>query len=398
MAITGQDLKVLELAAMGYTDSRISFELGIGRDNLATTWRRLLPKIGASNRKEALAKYAERTRPSGAPSLEELEASLLAAVSDQIGSEAKERAQQRLLRAITEASLCYINGRQNVRHVFSRMLDDLLAITESEYGIVGEVLYDAGIPFIGEHALTSISWDDVTQARYDIGHKDHLLFRNVDALFGETIKGREPTIVANHAQNSNVGFPHPPIQTFLGIPVLNGMELVGVIGLANRAAGYSKEIAEFLKPIVSTCANVTVAWRLEARSRAMEKQLAESNCMMRTLVDRTPTAVLYENADRRLEFVNDRFAQLFAIEAAPAQLVGLDASLVVKHSARLFSDPSAFFDRVEDLITGQESFYGELIEMTDGRLFLRDFVVVRSASAVCGFFWHYREVMTPLDP
>jgi PAS domain-containing protein len=129
----------------------------------------------------------------------------------------------------------------------------------------------------------------------------------------------------------------------------------------------------------------------------VEKQLAESTCMMRTLVDRTPSAVMYETVDRRLEFVNDRFGHLFGIEASPAQLAGLDASLVVKHSARLFADPARFHDRVEDLIAGEESYYGELVEMLDGRLFIRDFVVVRSGPALCGFFWHYREVMTPFD-
>jgi len=129
----------------------------------------------------------------------------------------------------------------------------------------------------------------------------------------------------------------------------------------------------------------------------MERELSVSNCIMRTLVDRTPSAVLFESTDRKLEFINARFGRLFEIEAAPSQIVGIDASLVVKHSKQLFMDPERFHHRVEDLIAGQESFYGEMIEMADGRMFQRDFVVVRSGPAVCGYFWHYREMTNPLE-
>lgn len=384
-AITGREVKVLELAAMGYTDSRIKTELGVGNNTLATTWRRILSKVSASSRQEAVSKFAER---SPAPQQQ----TAIALPPDCPDFELSE---SELLIAITDASLCYINGRQNVRQVYSRMLDDLLRITKSQYGLIGEVHQEAGIPYLGEHALTSLAWDDKSQAKYEMQHKDHLLFRNLDGLFGETIKSRDTLIVNNARHDSRSGSTpsgHPEIRSFMGLPVYNGLDLIGVIGLANRPDGYHPAIAAFLKPLASTCANVTAAWRLEKRRRVVERGLDESKCIMRTLVERTPAAVLYENADRRLEFVNDRFGDLFGIEAAPGQLVGIDTSLIFRHSTRLFVDPLRFQERVEDLIAGQESYYGELVEMVDGRLFLRDFVVVRSSTALCGYFWHYRQV------
>jgi len=400
MAITSQEAKILDLGGMGYTDSRISFELGLARDVLASNWKKILTKLNAASRKEAITRYSERRANSKLGGAQSRPSARVDDSSDAIGDETRLVAQQSLLNAISDASLSYINGRQNVRHVYSRMLDALLALTQSQYGLIGEVFQEAGTPFLGAHALTSTDWDDVMQAQQELRTKDHLLFRDLDGLFGESIKTRDFTIVNDSSIDGRSGVTppgHPEVRTFLGIPVCNGLDVVGIIGLANRPGGYSKETADFLKPIVSTCANITVAWRLETRRRIMERELDQANCMMRTLIDRTPSAVLYENADRRLEFVNSEFGELFGIEAAPAQLVGIDASLVVKHSARLFLDPVRFFNRVEDLIAGQESFYGELIEMTDGRMFLRDFVVVRSAASLCGYFWHYRSVATPFD-
>jgi PAS domain-containing protein len=341
-----------------------------------------------------------RIRTAKTQPVAEREASLLKTLAQNEGAQAREHALRDLLAAITNASLCYINGRQNVRHVYGRILEDILALTESQYGLIGEVLFDSGIPYVGEHFLTSTCWDPAAQARYDTGHKEHLLFRNIDSLFSVAVTDREVTIVNNAASDLRSGtspFGHPPVDTFLGIPICNGLEIVGIIGIANREGGYTKEIADYLKPIVAACANLTVAWRIEQRNRVVERELAEANCMMRALVDRTTSAVLYENADRRLMFANDRFTELFGIEAAPAQLAGLDASMIATHSATLFPSPSRFMNRIEDLIGGEESYYGEMIEMTDGRLLLRDFVVVRSAQSLSGFFWHYREAMTPFD-
>jgi len=400
MAITGQEFKILELAGLGYTDSSICFELGLSKDTLGGNWKKILAKIGAASKTEAVAKFASRLTPGETLTDDQLETRLLSEVSDHLGTEARELAQRNLLEAITDASLCYINGRQNVRQVYSRILDGILSLTQSQYGVVGEIHYESGMPYLGEYALTSLGWDAATQANFESTHKDRLLFRHLDTLFGEVIASREVLIVNDAPSDVRSSGPimgHPEMRSFLGIPVYNGLEMVGLIAIANRPAGYSKETVEFLKPIISTCANITVAWRLEIQRRNMERKLDESTVIMRTLVERTPSAVLYENADRRLEFINARFGRLFGIEAAPAQVVGIDASLVVRHSKRLFSDPERFHDRVEDLIAGQESFYGEMIEMADGRLFLRDFVVVRSADAVCGYFWHYREIQSPFD-
>ena len=394
MAITGQEFKILELAALGYTDGSIGLELGIAKDTIAGNWRKILAKVGAVSRADALAKFSERIQNGETPTTDPQIQPFLTEVAE------RESAQKNLLAAITDASLCYINGRQNVRQVYSRMLDDILEITQSQYGLIGEVHYESGVPYVGEHSLTSTTWDDATQARFEITHKDRLLFRNLDGLFGEPIKARDVVIVNDarvDPRSTDAPAGHPGLRTFVGIPVFNGAEMVGLVALANRPAGYTKDIVEFLKPILSTCANITVAWRIETHNRHMERELSVSNCIMRTLVDRTPSAVLFESTDRKLQFINARFGRLFEIEAAPSQIVGIDASLVVKHSKQLFMDPERFHHRVEDLIAGQESFYGEMIEMADGRMFQRDFVVVRSGPAVCGYFWHYREMTNPLE-
>ena len=54
----------------------------------------------------------------------------------------------KLLRAVSETQLKFI-ARAEVRELFEEMLEQLLALSDSEYGFVGEVLYkEDGAPFL----------------------------------------------------------------------------------------------------------------------------------------------------------------------------------------------------------------------------------------------------------
>ena len=390
-AITGQEFTVLGLASMGYSDLSIGDQMGISRAAIASNWRRILSKVGASSRNDALKKLSRRLAAGSdspnAPiqSHNEDSRSKFQSDTDQ---------QNKLLRAISDASLSYIDGRQNVRQLYSRLLDSLLDLTHSHYGLVAEVRNENGKLVIGEYALTCSGWDAAAQAKFEGNYQKCLRFEELDPLIYQTVTSRK--VVIENARQENGVTPtapegHPVVQDFLGIPVFCGFDLVGVIALANRREGYDSDVVDFLKPLTMTCANLTVAWRMETARRAMQLKLDSATCLMRTMVERSDSAVMYETADRKLEFINDRFASLFGVEAAPSQVVGLHTALVIRHSKSLVAEPALFEKRVENLVEGQESCYDERIPMADGKVLLRDFVVVRSGNGVSGYFWHYHD-------
>ncbi|MNC72159.1 hypothetical protein D3C75_1231770 [compost metagenome] len=47
---------------------------------------------------------------------------------------------------------------------------------------------------------------------------------------------------------------HPPLSNFLGVPILNQSEVIGMFTIANGAEPYSAELIEWLEPFISTCA------------------------------------------------------------------------------------------------------------------------------------------------
>ncbi|HRG46765.1 MAG TPA: GAF domain-containing protein, partial [Leptospiraceae bacterium] len=140
--------------------------------------------------------------------------------------------------------------------VFENALKMLLDITESEYGFIGEVLQNSeGQPFLRTKSITNIAWNDVTRKFYEENAPKGLEFTNLNTLFGVVLKtGR--AIIANHPSThpNRGGLPegHPPLNAFLGLPLLVGTKMVGMAGVSNRLGGYDENLIAEIEPITTT--------------------------------------------------------------------------------------------------------------------------------------------------
>ena len=85
---------------------------------------------------------------------------------------------------------------------------------------------------------------------------------------------------------------HPPIETFLGLPIFHGSVVTGVIGLANRREGYSQTWATYLEPFAACCANILEAQRNVQRRQHTEDTLRSSESHMRAIVEGALDAVI----------------------------------------------------------------------------------------------------------
>ena len=108
----------------------------------------------------------------------------------------RDQAQHELLRAISQAHSGFILG-EDPRTLFDGLLRELLSLTESEYGFIGEILRTpAGDPYLKTSALTDIAWNEETRAFYDASAPSGSEFVNLDTLFGAVITTEE-TVISN---------------------------------------------------------------------------------------------------------------------------------------------------------------------------------------------------------
>ncbi len=164
---------------------------------------------------------------------------------------------------------------------FESLLADLLRLSESEYGFIGEILQDAtGASYLRTHAITDIAWDDTTRAFYEKNVAKGLEFRNLNTLFGAAIVSGEPVIAndpANDPRRGGLPPGHPAMTAFLGLPIRVGGHLVAMAGIANRAGGYDFALVNWLQPLLLTIGQMVEARRATLARQAAENALRELN-------------------------------------------------------------------------------------------------------------------------
>ncbi len=191
-------------------------------------------------------------------------------------AEEKLQLQQRLNEIIIRAQALFIRSEDS-RYAFDTLLKDLLDITESEYGFIGEIRLDAdGQPFLKTHTITNIAWNEETRKFYNDNIEDGLVFANLKTLFGKVMTTGQP-IISNSPSTDprRGGLPHghPPLNAFLGLPFGSDGKMEGMLGLSNRSGGYDQELIDFLEPLVGTITHLIKASQNERLRKQIEIEL-----------------------------------------------------------------------------------------------------------------------------
>ena len=195
-------------------------------------------------------------------------------ITERKEAEAEIRRNNKIMRAVNNALTNVINEGMSTREVFDRALEDLLEVTGSEYGFIGEILHEGQLPYLKTHAITNIAWNRETRAFYRDNVTAGLEFRNLDSLFGVTIRSGQ-MVIANHPHTDprRGGLPkgHPSLDAYLGVPIYSGARMLGMAGVANRADGYSEDLVEQIKPLLSALGTMIATHQnTESRIKAEE--------------------------------------------------------------------------------------------------------------------------------
>lgn len=215
--------------------------------------------------------------------------------------------QRELTRLITELQTrCLLE--QDTRKAFAPLLDEIIRLTESEYGFIGEILLDPNQqPYLKTYAISDISWDEESTKLYQENIATGLEFRNLNNLFGWGLVSGKP-VISNDPDNDprSGGLPkgHPHLKAFLGIPIFFADDLVAYIGMANHPQGYRAEDVEFLKPLCITIGQIFYSRRAMQAKQAAEQAQRESEQYYRNLANATSAFIWTLDRDQRLTFCN----------------------------------------------------------------------------------------------
>ena len=184
--------------------------------------------------------------------------------------------QKKLLDLLHQSTNDFVE-KGDISAAMTVMLNDLLELTGSEYGVAGEIIIDDdGSKYFKTHSITNISWDKQSQEFYEASKEKGLEFRNMDTLFGQVIESGESIISNNPAKDpraSALPKGHPVMSSYLSTPIYYGDQLVGMYGIANRENGYDESLQDFLRPYDMTYGVMINSMRIMNADKVIRNEL-----------------------------------------------------------------------------------------------------------------------------
>ncbi|WP_404472073.1 response regulator [Vreelandella venusta] len=157
------------------------------------------------------------------------------------------------------------------------ILDALKRITNSEYALIGEVASGAdAVPSLRIHAISDLSWSEESRQLMEKLRSGEMTLSNPKSLLGRVFAHGETVLTNELNQHPHRGgFPpgHPTIYNFLGLPIYDADQLIGMIGVANASQGYSTTLAEELRPFLVTCGLLINLYRDSRQREEMMRHL-----------------------------------------------------------------------------------------------------------------------------
>ncbi|MBF0461351.1 MAG: response regulator [Magnetococcales bacterium] len=302
--------------------------------------------------------------------------------------------------------------------VFDTLLVEILRLTASTHGFIDKVRRDAqGAIYLQTLAISTAAGGQAGKMRDAQNHAGSHFTHLRNGYSDQILTGQFVIANALHEDPQGCHLPpgHPPIQAFLGIPIKRGEEIVGVLGLANRPAGYDLALIAYLEPMLSACAHIIEGYRNLKKRVAVEKSLRRANTLLiQEIKEREQTqAALQQERDKLREitatlaeglYVLDREGVITLINPTALTILGWREAEVLGHSSHaLFhhTRPDGSPYPAEACLLREVLNHGQVITADEEWFWRRDgsrlpvaiiAAPIRRAGEICGVVVSFRDI------
>ncbi len=143
-------------------------------------------------------------------------------------------------------------------------------LTGSLYGWIGEINAGGRLDTL---ALSDAGWEQckMTQDRTALGMRNMV----IRGLWGKVIREGQSFFTSDPlAHPDSVGIPpgHPPLTSFLGVPLKEEGRIMGMISLANKYSGYTQDDQEIMEAVSLSFVEVLRRKRIEEKLKDSESR------------------------------------------------------------------------------------------------------------------------------
>lgn len=181
-----------------------------------------------------------------------------------------------LLEAVDTALSKYAR-ESNTKVLFSRLLHDVVRLTESEFGLAGRVInVKDGCSYKNMQIVSSITRNPETCTTYQNDKMECEEVSGLKPLYRRALATGGP-VISNYPGEDGLSTLERnallPLKNFLLLPLEVGGIFIGMFCLARRNRSYHESITDYLAPFLATCASIIFAHDKERQLEQIEHKL-----------------------------------------------------------------------------------------------------------------------------
>ncbi len=194
------------------------------------------------------------------------------------------RKEQALLSVLHQGITDY-QALMSGKKLWTFLMEALRELTDSDYALIGEVLVDHKLAdgtgnALKIHAITDLSWNAASRRLMEKLRSGDMMLTRANTLLGRVYAHGEVVMtddLYHHPQRG--GFPpgHPTLHNYLGVPIYNGSELIGMYAIANSRQTLDQTLLHWLEPFTATCALLINLYRQMAERDRVLQDLAHAH-------------------------------------------------------------------------------------------------------------------------
>jgi len=195
--------------------------------------------------------------------------------------------------------------------VFENLLSQLLELTESDVGFLGEV-YKLGddFPSLQIQAIHGLQGHAPSTQLVDIGLEADPFSEDLKSLqrvFASVLSDGQPLLrEQGPATGDELVWGDARLSAFLAVPIHHGGDLVALLGVGKLRNTYEPGLTDFLRPLLVTIGQLIEAARIQAENTRIQRELTR----LSRVASETTNGVIITNARGEIDWVNDGFTRI----------------------------------------------------------------------------------------